>query len=107
MISQVAADEGFDPQREFIREMTLRIERASRAVVRELAGLGGAVAAMQGDLRQMGVGIREVLVGQATLRDESRAMQDEIRDLRDKTRAQTRALLRVIDRLEGGGASAA
>jgi hypothetical protein len=106
MISQVAADEGFDPQREFIREMTLRIERASRAV-RELAGLGGAVAAMQGDLRQMGVGIREVLVGQATLRDESRAMQDEIRDLRDETRAQTRALLRVIDRLEGGGASAA
>ena len=99
--------DGFDPQREFIREMTLRIERASRAVVGELASLSGAVAAMQGDLRVMGGGIREVLVGQETLRDESRAMQAEIRDLRDETHAQTRALLRVIDRLEGGGASAA
>lgn len=93
----------FDPQREFIREITVRLERALRAVVGEVAGMRGEVAGMRGELHDLGAGI---LAGQGTLREESRAMQAEIRDLRDETRAQTRALLRVIDRLEGGEAPA-
>lgn len=70
--------EAFDPQREFIREITVRLERASRAVVGELAAMRGELGGMRG----------------------------EIGDLRDETRAQTRALLRMIDRLEGGEAPA-
>jgi hypothetical protein len=33
-------------------------------------------------------------------------MLDELRDLRQENRAQTQALLRVLDRLENGGAQA-
>ena len=102
--------EAFDPQREFIREITVRLERALRAVGGEVAamrgevgGMRGEIGGLRGDLRDLGTGI---LAGQETLREESRAMQAEIRDLRDETRAQTRALLHMIDRLEGGEAPA-
>ena len=102
--------EAFDPQREFIREITVRLERASRAVVGELAamrgeiggmrgevgGMRGEIGGMRGDLRDLGA---SMLAGQES-------MQAEIGDLRDETRAQTRALLRMIDRLEGGEAPA-
>ena len=98
-----AGGEAFDPQREFIREVTVRLERASRAVVGELAamrgelgGMRGELGGMRGDLRDLGA---SMLAGQAS-------MQAEIGDLRDETRAQTRALLRMIDRLEGGEAPA-
>ena len=35
------------------------------------------------------------------------ALQTDMRDLREESRAQTRALLRVLDRLDGGGAAPA
>ena len=35
-----------------------------------------------------------------------REMQADMRDLREESRAQTRALLQVLDRLENGGAAA-
>ena len=35
-----------------------------------------------------------------------RAMQEDMRDLREESRAQTRALLQILDRLENGGAAA-
>ena len=34
------------------------------------------------------------------------ALQEDMRELREDCRAQTQALLRVIDRLDGGGATA-
>jgi hypothetical protein len=34
------------------------------------------------------------------------ALQEDMRELREDSRAQTQALLRVIDRLDGGGATA-
>ncbi len=72
--------------KEFIREMTLRIERGGQAVVAELRGLRGEVSAMRGDMRAFGADVR---VG--------------LRDLREEIRAQTQALLPVLDRLEGEG----
>ncbi len=40
------------------------------------------------------------------MRAESREMIAGLRDLREESRAQTRALLQVLDRLENGGAKA-
>jgi hypothetical protein len=68
--------ESAEPYREFIREMTLRIERAMREMVRES-------------------------------REERRILREELRDLREESQAQTKALLRMLDRLDGGGASPA
>jgi len=83
------AESGEEPLKEFIRETTLRIERGSQAVVAELRGLRTEVSGMRGDMRAFG----------AELRDR----RDELRDQREESRAQTRALLQVLDRLEGGG----
>jgi hypothetical protein len=49
-----------DPQPEFIREMTLRIERGSGAVVAELSGLRGEIAGLRGDIREMSHYLREL-----------------------------------------------
>lgn len=87
------ADGGEELLKEFIREMTLRIERGSQAAVADLRGLRGEVSGMRGDMRAFGADVR---VG---LRDQ----RDELRDLREESRAQTQALLQVLDRLEGGG----
>lgn len=69
--------------REFIREMTLRIERAVRAMAQE----------------------------SRANREESRlyfeALRAEMRDLHEESRAQTGALLRVLDRLDNGGTAPA
>ena len=35
------------------------------------------------------------------------ALQEDMRELREESRAQTQALLRVLDRLDGGGAAPA
>jgi septal ring factor EnvC (AmiA/AmiB activator) len=66
---------GAAPYREFIREMTLRIERA---------------------MREFGRGMDE-------FGREMRAMRADINDLREESRAQTQALLRLLDRLDGNG----
>ena len=45
----------------------------------------------------------------AALRKQSRALEEvtnELRDTRDERRAHTRALLKVLDRLDNGGAQA-
>ena len=85
------------PYREFIREMTLRIERAMREFGREMARMRTENRAffevMQGEFRE--------------LRQESQAQRDEIRDLREESRAQTQALLRILDRLDNGGTAPA
>ena len=67
------------PYKEFIREMTLRVERAMREFGR----------AMEDFSREM------------------RHMRGDIGDLREESRAQTQALLRILDRLDGGGAAPA
>jgi hypothetical protein len=89
------AESGEEPLKEFIREMTLRIERGGQAVAAELRGLSGEVSGMRGDMRAFGAELRNQ-------RDELRDQREELRDQREESRAQTRALLQVLD-LEGGG----
>ena len=67
------------PYKEFIREMTLRVERAMREFGRAMEDFS-----------------REV-----------RHMREDIGDLREESRAQTQALLRILDRLGGGGTAPA
>jgi hypothetical protein len=75
--------------RQFIREMVLRMERFTNAQVRALDGLTAGVERLIREMRQ------EFL--------ETRA---ELRDLRAESRAQREALLRILDRLDGGAATA-
>ena len=75
--------ESAEPYKEFIREMTLRIERALREFARDSREDRRMIAA------------------------EMRTMHAEIRDLREESRAQTSALLKLIDGLDGGGAAPA
>ena len=75
--------------RQFIREMVLRMERFTNAQVRALDGLTAGVEQLIREMRQ------EFL--------ETRA---ELRDLRAESRAQREALLRILDRLDGGAATA-
>jgi hypothetical protein len=94
-------DELLELYREFIREQTLRFERAMRSLVAE----------MQEEFRMM----REEFRMQ---REESRqyfeallaASERENRridDLVEESRAQRRALLHILDRLDNGGTAPA
>lgn len=65
-----------DDQHEFMREMTVRNERVTQALVAEVRGIGE---------------------GQHELRMELRT---ELRDLHDESRTQREALLRVVDKLK-------
>ena len=80
-------DEMIEAYREFIREQTIRFERAMRVLAAE---------------------IRADVHGQ---HEESRRYFERIDkrldDLHDESRAQTQALLRMIDRLDNGGAAPA
>jgi hypothetical protein len=68
-----------EPYKEFIREMTLRIERAMRQFARE---------AREDRLRAQ---------------EDHQQLFEELRDLREESRAQRQALLRILDRLDGKG----
>jgi hypothetical protein len=76
--------------REFIREMTTRFERMTLGFERTMAAL---IAELQRD---------RVLAERRHA--ENRV---ELRDLREESRAQTQALLRILDRLDDGGAAPA
>jgi hypothetical protein len=75
--------ESAEPYKEFIRQMTLRIERSLASFERRA----------EAD--------RKIYIAHFE------ALQDETRDLRAESRAVMQALLRVIDRLDGGGATPA
>ena len=75
--------ESAEPYKEFIREMTLRIERSLASFERRA----------EAD--------RRIYIAHFE------ALQDETRELRAESRAVMQALLRVIDRLDGGGAAPA
>lgn len=71
-----------EPYRELIREMTLRIERALR------------------EFAQQAERDRNVYLARFE------TLETGMAEVREESRAQTQALLRVIDRLDGGGATA-
>lgn len=108
MMRRVTA-ESAEPYKEFIEQMVLRLERAGREAGRELAGMREDLRGVTSDVRGVTAGISELLVGHEVLREqsrallrESRAMQAEISEAREETRAQTRALMLMIDRFDGG-----
>ena len=75
-----------NPYREFAREQQLRFER------------------LMADMRRRDDEDRRVYIARFD------AMQEDMRDLREDSRAQTRALLKVLDRLDrldDGGAAPA
>ena len=82
-----------EPFREFIREQTLRFERAIREIAREMRAEREVI------LQEIGVH-----------REESRRyferLDAELKDLLDESRAQRGALLRMLDRLDNGGGAA-
>ena len=71
-----------DPLREFIRELMLRFDKRVAEFDRR-------------SLRQHRASMARF-----------DALQEDMRELREDSRAHTQALLRVIDRLDGGGATA-
>ncbi len=83
-------DESAEPYKEFIREMTLRIERALQAFA-----------------EQMRLNREESRRHLDRQSEECQEILKELRDLREESRAQRQALLRMIDRLDNGGAAAA
>ena len=70
-------------------QTTLRMEKVGREIGRELSELA-----------------RELRTGFLDMREEFRAQRADLRDLREANRAQTQALLRILDRLDNGGAAA-
>ena len=74
--------ESAEPYKQFIREMTLRIERSLAAFERHADA------------------DRKVHVAHFE------SLQDDMRELRAESRSVMQALLQVIDRLDGGGAAA-
>lgn len=71
-----------NPYREFAREQQLRFER------------------LMADMRRRDDEDRKVYIARFD------ALQEDMRELREDSRAQTRALLRVLDRLDNGGGAA-
>ena len=82
--------ESAEPYKEFIREMTLRIERVLGGFARELRE-DRLEYAKRFDVLQANT--EKILV--------------ELRDLREESRAQTQALLRILDRMDNGGSAPA
>lgn len=78
---------------EFMREQTLRHERASRDMQRGLAALERRTEAEAVTLRE--------------LVEDSRAERAVLRDLVEESRAQRQALFRILDRLGPGPEPAA
>ena len=74
--------ESAEPYKEFIREMTLRIERSLASFERQA----------EAD--------RKVHIAHFE------SIQDDLREVRAESRAVTQALLRVLDRLDNGGGAA-
>lgn len=72
--------------RTFIREIMRRFERQQEAVIAEL--------------------VEQRETWQTELRAQRETWQSELRDLREESRAQRQALLLILDRLDGGAASA-
>ena len=104
-----------EPYREFIREITLRIERALDKFGADLRGETSAIRGETSAIRDETRAIRDEMSEQ---RKESRRyfealyakmeyQEEQTRELREESRAQTQALLRMIDRLDPGGAAAA
>jgi hypothetical protein len=94
-------DEMVEAYREFIREQTLRFERAMRELVKEMRTQRTEFRAEFRAQREESRAYFEVLNTQL------KQQNKRIDDLSDESRAQTQALLRVIDRLDNGGAAPA
>jgi hypothetical protein len=98
--------ESAEPYREFISEMAIRIERAVLEIGRDSHQL---LRESQEMIRESQVMMRESREDSKIILQETRAMRsdfialwEEMGDMREESRAQTRALLAGIDRLGRG-----
>jgi len=89
--------------RAFTREITLRNEKVWREVVAGLTDTRRAIREDLGGMRESLGGMRESLGG---MRESLGGMGESLRDMADAIRANTKAVLKLLDRLEGNGAGA-
>jgi hypothetical protein len=88
--------------RDFIREMIAGMERSGRETSRALAAQTAAFQEFVTEVRN------EMREQREEMRKQGEATREELRDRREESRAQTNALLRMLDRLGGpepGGAA--
>ena len=94
--------------REFIRENTLRVEQAMRSLDRSLQSLAAEIREEVRAHREESRAYREESRAYfETLRAHDERESRRVDELLDENRAQTQALLRVLDRLDNGGAAPA
>jgi hypothetical protein len=79
--------------REFMRELTLRHEQATRSMIEEFRRSTDAV-------------VSRLDAGTEALRKMTAQMERDHAEFRDEMRAQRQALFRLFDRLDGGGSAA-
>lgn len=85
--------DAYDDVKTFTRELLLRFGKQQDAVIAELVAQRHVWQADMAEQRRAFARLGEDVRG-------------EMRDLREESRAQRQALLRILDRLDGGGASA-
>jgi hypothetical protein len=101
-------DQLLELYREFIREQTLRFERAMRSLVAELREELGMLREEFGMLREeFGMQREESRQYFEALVAASERENRRIDDLVEESRAQRRALLHILDRLDNGGTAPA
>jgi uncharacterized protein (DUF305 family) len=90
--------------REFMREMLLRHEKATDAMIRRLDEGTAEMRQRTAQIRQeTAEGIREMRDDHAAF---IRRVDEGTREFVAEMRAQRQALFRILDRLDSGGASA-
>jgi methyl-accepting chemotaxis protein len=88
-----------DPEdREFMRELLLRHEKATNPMIE---GLNQATAESRRRTEEIRVRIEEIRVRTEEFRDDIRAHR---REFVEEMRAQRQALFRILDRLDGSSA---
>lgn len=99
----VSEHEDAAPYKEFIREMTLRIERALRSVGDEVGTQRDQLRAQREESRAYFEALRAET---KAIRAETKAIRAETREIIEEGRAQRKALFRMLDRLDDGGGAA-
>lgn len=87
--------------REFLRELLLRHERVTDAMIRQLAENTRSIEATTRSIEANTRSVEEQRVAFAE------QLREQRREFADEMRAQRAALFRMLDRLEGGGAGPA
>lgn len=99
-----ASRRAFEDLRRFLRELTVRHERAFGAMIQQLSK-------QTDELREQRVELREqrrewTQQMEVQRRQWTKQIEEQRREFVEESRAQRAALFRILDRLDGGGAEA-